>query len=282
MTIVHHRLYVKLHKRTCRFGPSVQRFVENSSGCVIAERFAWSRVEFLGDGVEFGLAMVGEVWAAAVISDSGPPKVRDLLEMRSAVTATRRRFSPEFKDELCQEVISTSKTIKAVAVAYGVGPETLRNWLIKYRDAHGGTEAELTLTERARLKELERVVQDLRAETAFPNTHRTTSMSRCCDDRLNPPSIPRPTTASWSRLSGCVHRWAEPACALDNAIAESFFSALKNERVDRTVYATKAQARRDVIAYIEGLYNSHRRHSALGYKRPNEVHYSYQQPLAAA
>lgn len=68
----------------------------------------------------------------------------------------------------------------------------------------------------------------------------------------------------------------------DNAMAESFFSALKNERVDRTVYATKAQARRDVIAYIEGFYNSRRRHSALGYKRPNEVHYSYHQPLAAA
>ncbi len=62
-------------------------------------------------------------------------KVRDLLEMRSAVTTAGRRFSPEFKDELCQEVISTSKTIKAVAVAYGVSPETLRNWLIKYRDS---------------------------------------------------------------------------------------------------------------------------------------------------
>jgi transposase InsO family protein len=68
----------------------------------------------------------------------------------------------------------------------------------------------------------------------------------------------------------------------DNAMAESFFSALKNERVYRTVYATKAQARRDVIAYIEGFYNSRRRHSALGYKRPNEVHYGYTQPAKAA
>ena len=65
-------------------------------------------------------------------------------------------------------------------------------------------------------------------------------------------------------------------------MAESFFSALKNERVYRTVYATKERARRDVIAYIEGFYNSRRRHSALGYRRPNEVHYSYQQPALAA
>jgi putative transposase len=68
----------------------------------------------------------------------------------------------------------------------------------------------------------------------------------------------------------------------DNSMAESFFSMLKNERVHRTVYATKAQARRDVIAYIEGFYNSRRRHSALGYRRPNEVHYSYPKPATAA
>ena len=68
----------------------------------------------------------------------------------------------------------------------------------------------------------------------------------------------------------------------DNAMAESFFSALKNERVYRTVYATKARARRDVIAYIEGFYNSRRRHSALDYKTPNEVHYSYGQSVTAA
>ena len=68
----------------------------------------------------------------------------------------------------------------------------------------------------------------------------------------------------------------------DNAAAESFFSSLKNERVHRTVYATKKQAKRDVIAYIEGFYNSRRRHSALDYRYPNEVHYSYHQPALAA
>jgi len=52
------------------------------------------------------------------------------------MTASRRRFSQEFKDELCREVINTSKSIKDVATAYGVGPETLRNWLIKHRGAN--------------------------------------------------------------------------------------------------------------------------------------------------
>ena len=49
-----------------------------------------------------------------------------------------------------------------------------------------------------------------------------------------------------------------------------------------TVYATKAQAKRDVIMYIEGFYNNHRRHSALGYRHPNDVHYAYQQQALAA
>lgn len=83
------------------------------------------------------------------------------------MTASRKRCTQEFKDELCREVITTSKAIKDVATAYGVGPETLRNWLVKYRAAHGGTEVDLTVPERARLKELEREVQELRAETAF-------------------------------------------------------------------------------------------------------------------
>ncbi len=47
------------------------------------------------------------------------------------MTAERRRFTQEFKDELCQEAVSTSKPIRDVTTAYGVGPETLRNWLTK-------------------------------------------------------------------------------------------------------------------------------------------------------
>lgn len=83
------------------------------------------------------------------------------------MSASRRRFSQEFKDELCQEVIDTSKPIADVAESYGVGAESLRRWLIKYREANGGTESDLSLSERARLKELERENQELKAEAAF-------------------------------------------------------------------------------------------------------------------
>jgi transposase InsO family protein len=51
---------------------------------------------------------------------------------------------------------------------------------------------------------------------------------------------------------------------------ESFFGALKNERVHRTVYPTREPARRDIARYIEVRYNTQRLHSGLGYKTPRE------------
>ena len=54
-------------------------------------------------------------------------------------------------------------------------------------------------------------------------------------------------------------------------MAESFFAALKNERVNRTVYPTRAHARADVARYIEFWYNPRRLHSGLGYKTPQET-----------
>ncbi len=68
----------------------------------------------------------------------------------------------------------------------------------------------------------------------------------------------------------------------DNSMAESFFAALKNECVYRTVYSTKDKAQQDIVRYIEGFYNPRRRHSALGYRVPNDVHYSYIQLVSAA
>ena len=57
----------------------------------------------------------------------------------------------------------------------------------------------------------------------------------------------------------------------DNAPMESFFHTLKTERVHHRVYATRDQARRDLFQYIEGFYNPHRLHSALGYLSPAEM-----------
>lgn len=62
----------------------------------------------------------------------------------------------------------------------------------------------------------------------------------------------------------------------DNAMAESFFGALKNERVSLMSYPTREAARRDITRYIEFWYNLKRLHSALGYRPPREVHAEFE------
>jgi transposase InsO family protein len=68
-------------------------------------------------------------------------------------------------------------------------------------------------------------------------------------------------TASMSRKADC---W-------DNAPMESFFHTLKTELVHHRQYATRAEAQRDIFAFIEGFYNRTRLHSAIGYVTPIEM-----------
>jgi transposase InsO family protein len=56
----------------------------------------------------------------------------------------------------------------------------------------------------------------------------------------------------------------------DNAVAESFFKSLKSEWTNWHKYQTLEQAALSVFEYIEGWYNSKRKHSALGYLSPME------------
>ena len=65
-------------------------------------------------------------------------------------------------------------------------------------------------------------------------------------------------TTSMSRRGNC---W-------DNAVAESFFSNLKKERIKLRIYASRQEAKSDVFDYIEGFYNRVRRHSHLDQMSP--------------
>lgn len=76
---------------------------------------------------------------------------------------------------------------------------------------------------------------------------------------------------------GVVGSMGRTGVCWDNAMAESFFAALKNELVYRVVLPTRAKARRLVAEYIEVFYNRQRIHSGLGYKTPYEVATEYQQ-----
>lgn len=54
----------------------------------------------------------------------------------------------------------------------------------------------------------------------------------------------------------------------DNAMAESFFATLEVACLARHRFATHTEASLTVFRYIEGWYNPHRRHSALGQRSP--------------
>ena len=56
----------------------------------------------------------------------------------------------------------------------------------------------------------------------------------------------------------------------DNAMMESFFSSLEAEVLDRYRFTTREEARIEIFSWIEGWYNTHRRHSGLGYVSPRE------------
>ena len=57
----------------------------------------------------------------------------------------------------------------------------------------------------------------------------------------------------------------------DNAVAEAWFSVMKNEMFHRLGKVSKARARALVAEYIEIDYNRHRLHSTLGYRTPTEA-----------
>ena len=56
----------------------------------------------------------------------------------------------------------------------------------------------------------------------------------------------------------------------DNAVAESFFGSLKQERIHWRNYQTRYEAQQDILNYISMFYNSYRLHSTLDYMSPND------------
>ena len=101
----------------------------------------------------------------------------------------RRKFSPQFKAEAVQMVISTGRPIAEVARDLGVDDGTLGNWVNAWRRDHPEPDQPLSPVERARVKELEEENRRLRMENEFLKKQRPSSRGRsrsravCCDRR---------------------------------------------------------------------------------------------------
>ena len=71
---------------------------------------------------------------------------------------------------------------------------------------------------------------------------------------------------AWRRF--CKSNHLEPSMSRrgncwDNAVAESFFSSLKKERIKKHIYKNRELATKDIADYIDSFYNPTRRHSHL-------------------
>jgi transposase len=84
------------------------------------------------------------------------------------VSSKRGSYSPEFKEAAVREVIDQSRPIADVARRLGLVEQTLGTWVKAFRAEHAGeAESELPVSVRARVKELEREVRELRMENEF-------------------------------------------------------------------------------------------------------------------
>jgi transposase len=83
------------------------------------------------------------------------------------VAGKYKTFSPEFRDEAARMVVETSRAIAEVARELGVSETSLGNWVRAYREKHAEDEPPLRLSERARLRELERLNRELEMENTF-------------------------------------------------------------------------------------------------------------------
>ena len=74
--------------------------------------------------------------------------------------------------------------------------------------------------------------------------------------------------AFWCQDNQLVRSMNRRRNCWNNAVAESFFSSLKKERIKRRIYASRQEAKLDMFDYIEGFYNRIRRHSHLDQLNP--------------
>lgn len=83
------------------------------------------------------------------------------------------------------------------------------------------------------------------------------------------------------QVEGIVPSMGSRGDCYDNAITESFFATLECELLHQHRFRTHAEARTALFDYIEGFYNTHRRHSALGYLSPTAYERATELAVAA-
>lgn len=77
------------------------------------------------------------------------------------------KYSQGLRDQLVRSVVADGEMVSEVARRHGVNPETLRQWVKKYREDNPIADAALGQGDQAELDRLRREVRELRMEREF-------------------------------------------------------------------------------------------------------------------
>lgn len=84
------------------------------------------------------------------------------------------------------------------------------------------------------------------------------------------------------KANGFIGSMSNKGDCWDNAVAESFFGSLKQERVHWRNYSTRKEAQQDILDYLTRFYNQERLHSYLDYQSPCEFEKQYNEERKVA
>ncbi|MBF0698328.1 transposase [Actinomyces bowdenii] len=80
---------------------------------------------------------------------------------------SRAKYSDEFKQQVVREVIDKEQSIASVAASYDLVPQTVGNWVAKYKKEHGSAEERQAAAEAAEVARLKKELRELQQENEF-------------------------------------------------------------------------------------------------------------------
>ena len=117
------------------------------------------------------------------------------------------RYSEEFKEQVVREVVEKERTISSVASSYDLVPQTVGNWVARYRKEHATDQDRKKASESAEIAKLRAEVRELRQENEFlKKSSRLLRQGTSVTDRYElinreEGSYPISSMCRWSRVS---------------------------------------------------------------------------------
>ena len=212
------------------------------------------QVDLAEQGVHVGRKRVArlmrELGIVGVSRRGRRPVLRSAAETAAAPDLVRRRFTATARDELWVADITYIATWEGwlfLAAIMDIYTKRIVGWSM-----HDDLKADLVVDALGMAVTMRRPETGLIHHSDRGGQYRSLALGRTLRD------------------SGIMASMGSRGDAYDNAAAESFMATIKTELVHRQRFKTRDAARLAVFRYIEGFYNPHRRHSALGYLSPVE------------